>query len=140
VTESPRTDAFHHAMDHSPLSSCVASLEYDDNLGPRGFDPFLHLDQLRLQFAEFPLIYSARKLTLFLGAVLLLPDSVLTSIGSVGSHEPPIRQFCGLCDRDGTETFVSSTIVCAIPPSCMPGWWSGSGIFSSYPWQPLQGV
>jgi hypothetical protein len=72
VMEHSRTDAFHDAMDHSALSSCVAALEYNDNPRPGGFDPFLHLDELRLKFSQFPRILFARKLAFFLGAVIII--------------------------------------------------------------------
>jgi hypothetical protein len=66
VSKYAGADALHNAMDHAPLPGRVPTLEHYHDLGAAGFYPFLHFDELGLQFAKFPLVLFFLDLDCFL--------------------------------------------------------------------------
>ena len=51
MAEDAGADALHDAMNHSSLARSVTAFEHNHDLGARCRNPFLHFDQLGLEFA-----------------------------------------------------------------------------------------
>src|SRR5215471_5452837 len=56
MPENSRADALHDAMDHPALPCCISAFEHHCDFGAAGFNPFLHFDELGLEFAKFAFV------------------------------------------------------------------------------------
>jgi hypothetical protein len=73
MTEYTGTDTLHYAVNHSALSGSIAPFEHNCDLCTSGSYPLLHLDQVRLKFSQFPLVFFVFKfICLFIGLFLIL--------------------------------------------------------------------
>jgi hypothetical protein len=72
VPKDARAYALHDAVNYAPFARCVSALKHNYDFGASGFHPFLHLDQIGLQFAQFPLILFSLQRNFSLVVAILL--------------------------------------------------------------------